>query len=176
MAEITYQMVLSTLQTAGILVGIFYYIMTLRNQQKTREQSEETRKIQLLLWMNENISERSGAGVDYNEIMAMQWDDYDDYISKYGIENNPDSWRKRVRIWRQMNVNGLLVRGELIDVRAMVDYIGYGSIDMWRKFKDIIEETRKSYDNPQMLSGFEYLAGELEKYRLSQGLETLEDK
>jgi len=132
MAEITYQMVLSTLQTAGILVGIFYYIMTLRNQQKNREQSEETRKIQLLLRMNENIAERSGSGVDYSEIMAMQWDNYDDFISKYGVENNPDSYRKRMRIWRQMNVNGLLVRDELIDARATVDYIGYGQLFMWR--------------------------------------------
>ena len=133
MAEITYQMVLSTLQTAGILVGIFYYIMTLRNQQKNREQSEETRKIQLLLRMSENIAERSGSGVDYSEIMAMQWDNYDDFISKYGVENNPDSYRKRMRIWRRMSVNGLLVRDELIDARAMVDYLGYGQLFMWRK-------------------------------------------
>ena len=171
MAEITYQMVLSTLQTAGILVGIFYYIMTLRNQQKNREQSEETRKIQLLLRMSENIAERSGAGVDYSEIMAMQWDNYDDFISKYGVENNPDSYRKRMRIWRQMDVNGLLVRDELIDARAIVDYIGYGQLFMWRKFKDIIEESRRRYGDPQGYIGFEYLAGELEKYRLSQGLE-----
>jgi hypothetical protein len=172
MVEITYQMVLSTLQTAGLLVGIYYYIMTLRNQQKNREHSEETRKIQLLLRMNENISERSGSGVDYSEIMAMQWDNYDDFMSKYGVENNPDSYRKRMRIWRQMNVNGLLVRDGLIDARAMIDYIGYGPLWMWMKFKDIIEETRRRYDSPQQLIGFEYHAGELEKYRLSQGLET----
>ena len=35
MVEITYQMVLSTLQTAGLLVGISYYILTQRNQQKS---------------------------------------------------------------------------------------------------------------------------------------------
>ena len=50
MAEITYQMVLSTIQTVGLLVGIFYYVTTLRNAQKTREltlQSMElTRKAQ----------------------------------------------------------------------------------------------------------------------------------
>ena len=50
MVELTYQMVLSTLQTAGLLVGIFYYVTTLRNAQKTREltlQSQElTRKAQ----------------------------------------------------------------------------------------------------------------------------------
>ena len=37
MAEITYQMVLSTIQTVGLLVGISYYILTLRNAQHTRE-------------------------------------------------------------------------------------------------------------------------------------------
>ena len=39
MADITYQMVLSTLQTAGLLVGIFYYIMTLRNTYRNRQAS-----------------------------------------------------------------------------------------------------------------------------------------
>jgi hypothetical protein len=37
MAEITYQMVLSTFQTVGILVGIFYYVTSLRNQNKARQ-------------------------------------------------------------------------------------------------------------------------------------------
>ncbi len=172
MVEITYQMVLSTLQTIALIVGIYYYVMTLRNQQKNREHSEETRKIQLLLRMNENISERSGSGVDYSEIMAMQWDNFDDFHERYGVENNPDSYRKRMRIWRQMHVNGLLVRDGLIDARAMVDYIGYGPRLMWMKFKDIIEEYRRWYDMPQIFIGLEYLAGELEKHRLSQGLET----
>ena len=34
MAEITYQMVLSTLQTAGLLVGIIYYLTIMKNSQK----------------------------------------------------------------------------------------------------------------------------------------------
>jgi hypothetical protein len=153
MVEITYQMVLSTLQTIALIVGIYYYVMTLRNQQKNQEHSEETRKIQLLYRVIENISERSGSGVDYNEIMAMQWDNYDDFVSKYGAENNPDSYRKRMRIWRQMHLNGLLVRDGLIDNRAMIDYIGYGPLHMWMKFKDIIEETRRHYDSPQQFMG-----------------------
>ena len=122
--------------------------------------------------MNENIAERSGS-VDYSEVMAWQWDNFDDYISKYGVENNPDFYRKRVRMWLQMNINGLLIRDGLNDTRAYVDYIGFGPLYMWRKFKDIIEETRRRYGDPLLYIGFEYLAGELEKYRLSLGLETL---
>ncbi len=165
-------MVLSTLQTVGLLEGIFYNIMTLRNQQKNQEHSKETRKIQLLLGINENITEELGSGVDYNDIMAMKWDNYDDFISKYGIENNPDSYSKRMTIWRRIHVNGLLVRDGLLDVRAIIDYVGDGPYYVWKKFKDIIEESRRLYHLPDYLIGLEYLAGEIEKYRLSQGLET----
>jgi hypothetical protein len=63
MVDISYQMVLSTLQTAGILVGIFYYIFTLRNAQHTRElqlraqeQAADTQKAQLLMQYNEKVS------------------------------------------------------------------------------------------------------------------------
>ena len=31
MVDVSYQMVLSTLQTVGLLVGIFYYVMVPRN-------------------------------------------------------------------------------------------------------------------------------------------------
>ena len=43
MAEITYQMVLSTLQTVGLLVGIFYYVMTLNYSRKNQELQLETK-------------------------------------------------------------------------------------------------------------------------------------
>jgi hypothetical protein len=36
MVEVTNQMVLSTLQTAGILLVIFYYVSTLRNAKSNR--------------------------------------------------------------------------------------------------------------------------------------------
>ncbi len=44
MAEITYQMVLSTLQTAGILVGIAYYVMNLHYTRRNQEETLKTRR------------------------------------------------------------------------------------------------------------------------------------
>jgi hypothetical protein len=60
MVDLTYQMVLSTIQTVGILVGIIYYLTIMRNTQKTREltlkaqeQALETRQAQLFMqWYN----------------------------------------------------------------------------------------------------------------------------
>ena len=37
MVEITYQMVLSTLQTVGLLVGITYYLIIMRNSQRAQQ-------------------------------------------------------------------------------------------------------------------------------------------
>ena len=51
MVEVTYQMVLSTLQTTGILVGIFYYIMTLNNTRKSQRLTLESRQAQLFMQM-----------------------------------------------------------------------------------------------------------------------------
>ncbi len=49
MVEITYQMVLSTLQTAGILVGIIYYITIMRTSQRNQQHQMETRKLQMFM-------------------------------------------------------------------------------------------------------------------------------
>jgi len=89
MVEITYQMVLSTLQTLGILVGIFYYVMTLRNQRKNQEislrkqeltlkaqeQALETRQAQLFM----NIYDRRLNNPHFDEvnhrIQGLRWKD-----------------------------------------------------------------------------------------------------
>lgn len=76
MAEITYQMVLSTIQTAELLVGIFYYIMTLRNQQKNQQLSLETRQAQLFMGIYNN----SFASTPYRKATSVlfkaTWNNY----------------------------------------------------------------------------------------------------
>jgi hypothetical protein len=56
MVEITLPIMLQILQTAGILVGIAYYLVIMRNSQKTRElalnaqeKALETRQAQLFI-------------------------------------------------------------------------------------------------------------------------------
>ena len=129
MAEITYQMILSTLQTVGLLVGIFYYIMTLQNTRKNQEltlksqkHAEETRKIQLMLEITEVI--QSGGQTDWRDLMSLEWTDFNDFLSKYDAENNPEIHNKRAFIWRTLNVSGLLVRDGLLDISTYIDYIG----------------------------------------------------
>ena len=109
-------MILSTLQTAGLLVGISYYIMTLRNQQKSQKHAEETRKIQLMLEITQYI--QSGNQADWQDLLNLEWTDFNDFQSKYGFENNPTIYSKRLGAWRNLSVSGLLIR----DARARTEF------------------------------------------------------
>jgi hypothetical protein len=82
MVEITYQMVLSTLQTAGILVGIFYYIMDLRNNREIQQISLLIRQSQCLQQILDKTTSREG--LEYDRICTQaEWSDYDEWLERY---------------------------------------------------------------------------------------------
>ena len=63
MVEITYQMVMSTIQTVSLVVGIIYYITIMRSQQRTREfalnaqeQALETRQTQIFMQIYQQLN------------------------------------------------------------------------------------------------------------------------
>ena len=160
--------VLTLLQTVSIMVGIGYYITTLRNQQKNQKMTAETRKIQLLLEMNQEIID-SGT-TDWIDMIETKWENYEDFSSKYGYEADPELYKKRIKMWRRMNIMGLLIRDGLIDIPTYHQYLGAGPILIWKHFKEIIEEQRARYDDPEQYMGMEIIANELDNYRMSLGL------
>ena len=175
MVEITYQMVLSTLQTAGLLVGIFYYVMTLRNAQKTRElslkaqeQALETRKVQLFMHIYQDMNSTENLRM-YNELIKMEWEDWDDFNRKYGSENNPENWVFRYSMWSRLNGVGLLVKAGLIDVDRVYDLMSWTILWQWEKWEDIISIIRGLYNNPSFMEGFEFIANEVVKESESRG-------
>ena len=104
-------------------------------------------------------------------MMNMEWDNFDDFNSKYGPEGNPEHYNSRVKIWRSLNYYGLLVEDRLIDVSTYVRIIADSAPIVWHKFGAIIEEMRRLQDNPELYIGIEILAREVDNYRLSKGLE-----
>ena len=175
MVEITYQMVLSTLQTAGLLVGIFYYVMTLRNAQKTRdlslkaqEQALETRQAQLFMQIYQDMSSPEHQ-IRSNELLHMEWEDWDDYIRKYGLENNPEAYALRHSMWYRLNGVGLLVKAGLIDVDRVYDLMSGTIFRHWKKWGDHIIRIRELYNAPGYMEGFEFIADEMVKESESRG-------
>ena len=175
MVELTYQMVLSTLQTAGILVGIFYYMMTLRNQQKSQEISTknqeltlETRQAQLFMNIFNNFSSKEYQK-DLENILSWEYTNYEDFFSKYGADVNPDDhsiWDHNLQ-W--MEGLGVMVRRNLIDPNLVFD-IMYGTIiSFYEKFEPILMQFKKQW-GADMQQDLTYIYMEMKRIKEERGL------
>jgi hypothetical protein len=153
MAEITYQMVLSTLQTAGLLVGIFYYVMTLRNQNRAR-------KTQLYLQMINKFSEP-----DFIEALGklndLEWSTAEDFIEEW---RTPEG-RKTIRtLGNWYEGLGTLVKENLLDIRVVALLVTGLVIQFWDKFIPVIDEVREALEWPRFYIEAEYLYDQLKTY------------
>ena len=173
MSEISYQMVLSTLQTVSIMVGIFYYVMTLRNNSKNQqlalkaqEHAVETREAQLFMQIYSQLNTIESQKA-WAEILNMQWDDMQDFRRKYDSTNNPEAWSKRGHIWWSYTAIGHLLEKGLVDPELLYDTLGPMMMLQWNKWKEVIYDTReeairrKAKGATDMFSGFEYLYNEM---------------
>jgi hypothetical protein len=75
------QTVLTYLTLISVLVGVFYHILTLRNQSRNR---------QAAMLMQIHSQWTGGIRKNWGEISRWEWDDYDDYIERYGDLESQD--------------------------------------------------------------------------------------
>jgi hypothetical protein len=175
MVEITYQMVLSTLQTTGILVGIVYYITIMRNQQRTRElalkaqeHATETRQTQIFMRLFEQLN-NAVTYASWAELVNMEIED-EEYLQKYDSSVNPIHFGKRAHLWFTFNTIGELllmgiVKPELIHRLTIPPMV----ITMWEGWEHIIKATRVRENSPELWNGFEHLYNEMIRLRKERG-------
>ena len=177
MVEITYQMVLSTLQTAGILVGIVYYISIMRNQQRTRdltlkaqEQTLRTRESQLFM----NIYNQSFANPDFlravriMQMKAPQINSVEDILRAYDYMNpnpeDPEYLEASVYVVSWYEGLGVFVREGLIDIRLIALTMTGMTRSIWGIVAPYLEELKELTGFSRAFSEFEYLVNELDAY------------
>ena len=161
MVEITYQMVLSTLQTAGILAGITYYIMTLTYSRRNQEQTLMTRKITSF----ENTLGaviKSSEGPKYTRIID------DNAVSSYEehmelTRKNPDYYEAWYNIFISLDFIGIYLKKGVLDIDMFAMFNPWWYNRFWNRYKPIIHEMRKR-DRPGYMINLEYLMDSLEKY------------
>jgi len=157
MVEITYQMVLSTLQTIALIVGIAYYLFIMRNSQRNQQHQLETRQAQLYMTLFNTINNQN-IWRHWNEIREYQFTDYDDFMDKYGPVNNPEAYDKYVKVLWLFTEMGVLVQEGYITVEHVGNLMEYTPIRAWRKFGPIIEKERGKRYSIGGYGTFEYLA------------------
>jgi hypothetical protein len=154
--------IIDLLTPLSITVGVIYYVMVLQNQNKTRQ-------IQLLMQLTSDYTvESSRVG---HELMYMEWDDYEDFERKYGSDNNPDNFAKRMYSWNRFNTQGMLLMNGLVNRDLLFGTGRTGVMFHWKKFGEVIKEIRRRYAMPLYGIGFEYMAVEYKKYLEQKGYE-----
>jgi hypothetical protein len=135
MVEITYQMVLSTLQTIGLLVGIYYYIIDL--SYKRRNQQLRTAYSVFDIYRDEKEYSK------WLEVMQLEWVDYFDFQEKYGSRNNPEMEAKWGTVFQFYDGLGYLWKAGALDLENLKELIGFGCVVMWKKYQSIVEVWRE---------------------------------
>ena len=158
MVEVTLTIVLQFVQTAGILVGIAYYITTLRLAQKAREAQV------FLQFSNRMADNRFLEGL--RNLPEIDSSTLVDFILQEVTKDSPirDQW---INIWyiiRSLEDLGGIVRGGFLGM-SVIAYTTSGVIKMtWEKIAPHIDELREESNNIRWGSEIEYLYDELMKY------------
>jgi len=172
MVEITYQMVLSTLQTIALIVGIFYYLTIMRNQQKTREltlesqeltrkaqeQALETRQAQLFMSIYTRVNEVE-FWKNFLDIQQWEWESFEEYNEKY--VSRTEMRAKFYSVGTFFEGMGVMVKRDLIDVTVVDDLLSGPIMSVWQKFEPIILEDRRRRNMPTIWEWFGYLYEEV---------------
>jgi len=132
----------------GVLIAAVFYVMTIRVTQRNMRMTIETRQTQLFMQFYYKTS-TAEYWDDINEILEKwSWTDFDDFMKKYGPEENPKAWRRYNMVYAPWEHMGLLVRDELIDPKLIYDWLGSLPIRLWEKLEPILIRYREELEAP----------------------------
>jgi hypothetical protein len=104
------QTLLTYLTLVSVPIGVFYHILTLWNSQKARQ-------TQILLQLYQTMSNPENNQVMW-ELLALEWDDYNDFQEKHSPQVDPENASKRQALWNQYEGLGLLVKNKVVDLNT----------------------------------------------------------
>jgi len=162
MVEITLQIVLQLLQTAGILVGIIYYITIMRNAQNNQQQQLETRQAQLLMNLM-NTYRSPEFRKQWHILWNLEWSDFQDFRDK--TEGNIEiisAWTSVITYFESV---GVIAKYNLIDIKMIHSLLAGGVKIVWERYEPLIMGDRELFKQyATAWDDVEYLYNEILQY------------
>ena len=139
---------------AGVLVGVVYYVLDMRNQNKVRQMDMIMRLYSY--YCSEEYSKASG------RYMATEFKDFQDFQQKYGVVGEHPVTTAFYIVLTFFEGVGALLKRKLTNIELLHELF---AVKMhWKKIEPIIEDVRKHFEEPRLYENFEYLYNETEKY------------
>ncbi len=154
MAEpVTLQTLLTYLTLISVPVGVFYYISTLRNQNRAR-------KTQLYLQMVNKFSQADMIEA-LGKLNDLEWSTAEDFIEEWRTPEGRMTIRTLANWYEGL---GVLVKENLLDMRVVALLVTGLVIQFWDKFIPVIDDVREALEWPRFYIEAEYLYDQLMKY------------
>jgi hypothetical protein len=146
MVEITE--ISAVVAAAGVLVGVVYYILDMRNQTRMRKTDLLTRLYSTMV----------------NKDWLEAWDKIDRLESDDLIKMRLEKRMADINlIYAFFDEVGVLLKKGLVDMDLVESLIHGHAIRTWEKLKPMFEQGRKLRNDPKIAEGFEYLYNEMKK-------------
>jgi hypothetical protein len=158
--QVTFQMIFQFLQTVGILVGVFYYIMTIRSTRKSQQQALETRQAQLFMQIVNQYSQPS----------LVEAKDLYDKLELNSLEDYEKIWADHEKAkmfrgyWGWIEGIGVLVRENYLDIKVIAGLMSGNIKRGWEKKAPYVLEMREVHSVPQLFIEWENLYNTLMEY------------
>jgi len=154
----TLQAVREIVTIGGVIAGLSYYIMTVRNQNKARQ-------AQLFMQLYNRFSDPEFLDHIF-EPWFRKWDDIDDFRQKYLVG---EYGRNLVVLMNFFEGFGVLLKKGLIDGDLLYEQIPTNAYTLWEKYEPWAKWVREEANYPQYMRPWEYLANEMKKIAISRG-------
>jgi hypothetical protein len=175
--QVTFQTIFQFLQTVGILVAVFYYVMTIRANQRNQElalkaqkHAAETRQAQLYMQLYSFYDNKEFLK-DYGNIYNVYaYDDIKDWNERYSAQVDNEAYSSWLRVGRFLDGVGILLMRNLIEGPLIFDLLGDVIQGAWEGGGDklgmerFVKEGRRFWDRPKLWQNYEYLYEEYMKY------------
>lgn len=136
---------------AGVLVGVVYYILDMRNQDRIR-------KTDLIMRLHSFYSSEEFTKATAR-VLATEYKDYINFVEKYGSLPSPNEVQISFgMVGSFFEGLGVLLSERLLDINLVQKMFMVEAY--WKKAEPIVKGLRKQFGNPTLFEWFEYLYNE----------------
>ena len=161
MVEITYQMVLSTLQTIALIVGIYYYVMTLNY---TRRNQEHTLRTRNATFFHQVIGQMLSNNEALKHAVHLQSNPFSSIEEYNELMKDPDYATATYYVRQLYEMLGVYVRNGIMDIEMFAQIQPYYQMRWWEMNKEQIYDSRERMFGPSYYRNVEYLMNAVQEY------------
>ena len=140
----------------SISLAAFYYMMTMRNAQRTQEHALETRQAQLYMQLYSFYDNKEFLK-DYGNIGEVYQCKGIDWQERLSASADIDAYASWLRVGRFLDGVGILLRRNLINSDLIFELLGDVIRGSWDAMAVWLKEAREYWDRPQLWHNFEHL-------------------